>query len=100
SAKNSAAETRRARPEDPRLRRDAPHRVEEVRGLERLLENHHAGVLQERKRLAVGGVARDEDKALAESGIVLDRRLVERLAVAVRHPDIGHDQVIALLAHA
>src|SRR5213593_55015 len=85
--------------QDVRSGRDAPHGVEEVRGLKRLLEDHHARVLQERKRLAVGGVACDEDEALAQRRIVLGGGAIKRLAVAVRHPDVGHDQVVALLAH-
>src|SRR5919108_294665 len=47
-------------------------------------------------RLVARRVPRDEDEPVAQRRIVRQRILVELLAVAVGHADVGHDEVIAL----
>src|SRR5882724_5072911 len=80
--------------------RHAAHGIEKERGLEGLFDDECARFADEREGLAVRGVAGDEDEARAERWIARGRVAIELLAVAVGHPDVGHDQVVALAAYA
>src|SRR3989442_242458 len=80
--------------------RHAAYGIEEERGLEGLFDDERARFADEREGLAVRGVAGDEDEARAERRIARGRVAIELLAVAVGHPDVGHDQVVALAAYA
>src|SRR5512138_3760901 len=80
--------------------RHAAHGIQEKRGLERLLDDERARVAERGEAVAVRGVAGDEDEARGERGIARCCVAIELLAVATGHPDVRHDQVIALLVHA
>src|SRR5262245_53885068 len=80
--------------------RHATHSIQEKRGLEGLFDDERAPIAERREAIAVRGVAGDEDEARGERSIARGRGAIELLAIPIGHPDIRHDQVIALAADA
>src|SRR6266545_6765679 len=82
----------------PKSRGDALHRLQERLGGEGLLDDGRAGGLEEPPRFGFGRIAGDEHEAADQVLLMGGRHAVELFAAAVRHPDIGDDQVVPAVA--